>query len=308
MSAREKNKGKQSRREQALAVFRQAERDYLCPVCQENLILTEDGSFQCKKGHCFDLSAKGHVNFVPNQKPVNYSRELFENRKRVFDDGFYDAVIEELSEVLGSYAASHETPVKVLDVGCGEGYYSIRFTEEEKLRDSCRFYAMDLSKDAILLAARSSAPVGFMVADLAHLPWKRKRIGVLLNILTPANYAEYFRVLAEDGILAKVIPGEHYLKEVRQAASAQLLNKAYDNTEVLSYFEEHAELLERRTVLTELSVNQEQAEAFLRMTPMTYHVDLSKVDAGEIRRITIHLEILIGCPKKSPLTRGGKKV
>lgn len=300
MSVREKSKRKQSRREQALEVFRQAERDYLCPVCQENLILTENGSFRCKKGHCFDLSAKGHVNFIPNQKPVNYSRELFENRKRVFDDGFYDAVITELSEVISGYAASHETPenpVKVLDVGCGEGFYSIRFAQEEKLRDSCRFYAMDLSKDAILLAVRGSAPVGFIVADLAHLPWKRKRIGILLNILTPANYGEYFRVLAEDGILVKVIPGEHYLKEVRQAASAQLLNKDYDNTEVLSYFEEHAELLERRTVLTELPVNREQAEAFLRMTPMTYHVDLSKVNAAEIRRITIHLEILIGRAK-----------
>ncbi len=308
MSDREKSKGKQSRRQQALAVFQEAERDYLCPVCQENLILWEGGSFRCKKGHCFDLSAKGYVNFIPNQKPVNYGRELFENRKKVFSDGFYDGVIRELAEVIERCGASHEHPINVLDVGCGEGFYSIRLAREEGLKERCRFYAMDISKDAIRLAVKESAPVGFMVADLAHLPWKRKRIDVLLNILTPANYAEYFRVLAEDGVLIKVIPGEDYLKEVRQAASDQLLNKEYDNTEVLSYFQEHAELLERRTVRRELPVSREQAEAFLRMTPMTYHVDLSKVKAEEIHTITIHLELLIGCPKKTALTTKEKTV
>ena len=37
-----------------------------------------------------------------------------------------------------------------------------------------------------------------------------------LNILTPSNYQEFMRVLAPEGSLVKVIPGNDYLAELRQ--------------------------------------------------------------------------------------------
>lgn len=352
--------GKKSRRDQSWELFQESKADFLCPECRENLILDQQGSFRCKKGHCFDLSAKGYVNFIPGQKPVNYGKELFEYRQRVFEQGFYQSAAEEIEEILirrlglsdswegtASYgkaaasskkekrnktslnsekkavlsdlqmkAASSASEKKViLDVGCGEGYYSRwlvrssespglsperpqRFSESPGLSEACRFFSMDIAKDAIRLAAQKGEGLGLMIADLARLPLKRNRVDALLNILTPANYQEFFRVLKPDGFLIKVIPGSQYLREVRNAVSQQLIHKEYSNQSVMEYFREHAELLERRTVLQTFPVDEETAGAFFRMTPMTGQVDFSKVRQEDMKTITIHLEILVGRPRR----------
>lgn len=336
------HRGKKSRRDQAWELFQESKTDFLCPECRENLILDQQGSFRCKKGHCFDLSAKGYVNFIPGQKLVNYGKELFEYRQRVFDQGFYQSAAEEIEEILirrlglsAFYAGAmkqassekekrNETSLNlekkaalsdlqkkaassplgkkvILDVGCGEGYYSrwlARSFESPGLSEVCRFFSMDIAKDAIRLAAQKGEGLGLMIADLARLPLKRNRVDALMNILTPANYQEFFRVLKPDGFLIKVIPGSQYLREVRNAVSQQLIHKEYSNQSVMEYFREHAELLERRTVLQTFPVDEETAGAFLRMTPMTGQVDISKVRQEDMKTITIHLEILVGRPRR----------
>lgn len=364
------HRGKKSRRDQAWELFQESKTDFLCPECRENLILDQQGSFRCKKGHCFDLSAKGYVNFIPGQKLVNYGKELFEYRQRVFDQGFYQSAAEEIEEILirrlglsAFYAGAmkqassekekrNETSLNlekkaalsdlqkkaassalgkkvILDVGCGEGYYSRwlarsfespgllpewperfsespglpperpeQFSESPGLSEACRFFSMDIAKDAIRLAAQKGEGLGLMIADLARLPLKRNRVDALMNILTPANYQEFFRVLKPDGFLIKVIPGSQYLREVRNAVSQQLIHKEYSNQSVMEYFREHAELLERRTVLQTFPVDEETAGAFLRMTPMTGQVDISKVRQEDMKTITIHLEILVGRPRR----------
>ena len=51
------------------------------------------------------------------------------------------------------------------------------------------------------LAAKSDASwkVNWFVGDLAHLPIQSKSIEVILDIFSPANYAEFERVLKAEG-------------------------------------------------------------------------------------------------------------
>ncbi len=65
-----------------------------------------------------------------------------------------------------------------------------------------------------------------MIGDLANLPLLDNSIDILLNLLSPANYQEFARVLKPGGLLIKVIPGSEYLKEVRQALQIQAPERA----------------------------------------------------------------------------------
>ena len=74
------------------------------------------------------------------------------------------------------------------------------------------FYGLDNSKDAIELAVKEDKLNPYMVANLANLPFKDGSVSCILNILTPANYEEFFRVLGDDGYLIKIIPNAKLLK------------------------------------------------------------------------------------------------
>ena len=80
------------------------------------------------------------------------------------------------------------------------------------------FYAFDLSKESIQLAAKSDHEwkVKWFVGDLARLPLLDQSMDLLLDIFSPANYQEFKRVLAPDGRLIKVIPTPSHLQEIRQ--------------------------------------------------------------------------------------------
>ena len=78
------------------------------------------------------------------------------------------------------------------------------------------------------LAAKSDASwkVNWFVGDLTHLPIQSKSIEVILDIFSPANYAEFERVLKAEGVIIKVVPTSSHLKEIRQLAQDQLTKQS----------------------------------------------------------------------------------
>jgi len=55
------------------------------------------------------------------------------------------------------------------------------------------------------------------VGDLRRLPFADGTFSAVLDVMTPANYDEFRRVLSPDGMLVKVYPGQDYLREIRAA-------------------------------------------------------------------------------------------
>ena len=161
---------------------------FACPICQLNLELVGT-SFKCPKGHSFDLAKFGYVNLAPQIKQSkDYDKENFQNRQLILEAGFYEPILTAIGQKIPTSDA------RILDIGCGEGYYS------RKLQEACpkaTFYAFDLSKESVQLAAKSDASwkVNWFVGDLAHLPIQSKSMEVILDIFSPANYAEFERVI-----------------------------------------------------------------------------------------------------------------
>jgi len=71
---------------------------FSCPICQENLALVES-SLKCSNRHSFDLAKFGYVNLAPQIKQsANYDKENFQNRQQILEAGFYQAILEGISD------------------------------------------------------------------------------------------------------------------------------------------------------------------------------------------------------------------
>ena len=262
---------------------------FACPICRENLTLVES-SLKCNNRHSFDLAKFGYVNLAPQIKQsANYDKENFQNRQQILEAGFYQAILEAVSDLL----ATNPSAKIVLDIGCGEGFYSRKLQESHSGKT---FYAFDISKDSVQIAAKSEPnwAVNWFVGDLARLPIKDASMDILLDIFSPANYGEFRRVLSKDGILIKVIPTENHLKEIRQRIQDQLTNKDYSNQEIKNHFQEHFTILSSQTASLTKTITAEQLQALLSMTPLLFHIDQSKIDWSQLTEITIEAEILVG--------------
>ena len=262
---------------------------FACPICQENLTLVES-SLKCEHRHSFDLAKFGYVNLAPQIKQsANYDKENFQNRHQILEAGFYQAILEGVSDLL----ATNPSAKTVLDIGCGEGFYSRKLQESHSDKI---FYAFDISKDSVQIAAKSepNRAVNWFVGDLARLPIKDASMDMLLDIFSPANYGEFQRVLSKDGTLIKVIPTENHLQEIRQMVQGQLTKKDYSNQDIKEHFQEHFSIQSSQIASLTKPITAEQRQALLSMTPLLFHVDQSKIDWSQLTEITIEAEILVG--------------
>ena len=262
---------------------------FSCPICQEDLTLVES-SLKCSNRHSFDLAKFGYVNLAPQiRQPANYDKENFQNRQQILEDGFYQTILEGISDLL----ATKSSAKTILDIGCGEGFYSRKLQESHSEKT---FYAFDISKDSVQIAAKSEPnwAVNWFVGDLARLPIKNASMDILLDIFSPANYGEFRRVLSQNGILIKVIPTENHLKEIRQMVQDHLTKKDYSNQDIKEHFQEHFTIQSSQIASLTKPITPEQRQALLSMTPLLFNIDQTKIDWSKLTEITIEAEILVG--------------
>lgn len=260
-----------------------------CPICGKK-IRFHAGGLVCKKEHRFDISAKGYVNFLQSSKPLKgYDRDFFESRHRFFRDCYYDHI----SDAVISAALGHSPLEVVMDAGCGEGFYAARLCDQV----DAQILAFDIATEAIKVAARNPAPVKWLASDITNIPVKDGMVDCILDVFTPANYGEFIRVLKEDGIVIKVVPGEHHLQELREAAKNQIRNREYSNDDVLEYFADHFEVVSSELASKTMPIEGDALADLIRMTPLLFDVDKTAVDTSRIREITVEGQVLVGRKK-----------
>ena len=256
-----------------------------CPKCGAPLAAA-GGSLRCPGGHCYDVSAKGYVHFLPGKKqPRGYDGEFFRNRRLILEAGFYRHVESAVLQALNEAA-----PGRVLDAGCGEGRYALAAQA-----DGREIFGLDASAEAIRTAASGGNPVRWMVADLANLPFRDGVMDAVLDIFTPANYAEFQRVLKPGGTLIKAVPGAAHLQELRGQLEGRLRSgAAYDNTDVLDWFRQRFGDFRQVQARATLPITPAQLDAFLRMTPLAFGLTEAERAALKTGCITVDAAVLIG--------------
>lgn len=255
-----------------------------CPLCGEPMAL-QGSSLRCGRGHSFDVSAKGYVNLMRRAVRDDYDAGFFEARSRILEAGFYRHVLDALLEALDGT----EPAGPVLDAGCGEGYYA----KALDLRAGVPVIGLDTSRDAIARAARGGNGVCWLVSDVANLPVRDRALGCILNIFTPANYAEFTRALAGGGRLVKIVPGPLHLRELRDLAGDRLRHATHSNRRVVEHLERHMVLERRLRARATYEVALDQVDDLLRMTPLMFGVDTDTLPRDQVRSVTVDAELLI---------------
>lgn len=228
-----------------------------------------------------------------NTRNTNYGKDLFVSRKEIFRLGYYEAVSNLLINITKELILN-KSNVNILDVGCGEGYYTYRMGQDHDLLEKCNFFALDLSKEGINLATQYSIPAIWCVADLVKMPFRSATMDMILDILTPANYHEFNRVLRKNGYIVKVIPGNDYLREIRELVSSKLINKENINSDTLKYSVENLKVVLRKHIKYEFPVGEGHLKHLLTMTPLANGRVPEELSGINLDKVTIDYEILVG--------------
>lgn len=262
---------------------------FRCPLCHSPL-RAGDTSLRCEKGHDFALSKKGYADFSPAAKAGAYDEALFDSRSRFISSGAYSELITALGDILAAYAPDGP----ILDAGCGEGSFLKALYPDPGVRPCL---GLDLARPGVQRAARGGGGWLWAVGDLSRLPIASGSLAAILNILSPANYPEFSRVLQPGGVVLKVVPGESYLAEVRDLAKDGLRSEAYSNERVVKLFSDRFQLLKMRELRRTFPLTADLARDLIAMTPLTQGIEKERLNTAALRSVTIHLHILVGRPR-----------
>ena len=254
---------------------------FACPICQESMTIQEQGRMVCLANHSFDIAKQGYINMLTHGAASKYSKELFESRKTVIDSGIYDEVEDKIIELI----APAQT---VLDTGCGEGSHLARIMAEKKGIG----VGIDIAKEGILAASRHYPEQIWCVGDLAKSPFEKSSFDAILNILSPANYEEFKRLLTPGGCVVKVVPQSGYLHELREQLYADSNKESYSNDQIVARFKESFMDVSVKRITYTIPLAIELVPALLEMTPMGWHKKESA--AIHLNEITIDVDILVG--------------
>lgn len=283
--------------QKAAELISKNEKLFKCPVCSCSMELKELNSVVCSLNHSFDISRKGYLDLLRSTSKIVYSKELFEARNRVCSEGFYDTLLEVIYNLLNKYKnrfREKRDSLNVLDAGCGEGSHLYRLSHILGDKLSCNLFGFDISKEAINIASNNNSDIIWTVADLTHIPFKDKNFDIILNILSPANYGEFERILKEDGLIIKVIPESMYLGELREAVYQ---NKSYSNKSVVDYFSDKLTIEEAQNIRYRFPIYKELLPHLIKMTPLTWNERIEneeRLKKIDISYITVDLKILTG--------------
>ncbi len=242
-----------------------------CPVC--NTIFTRNNKVLiCSNHHSFDISSEGYVNLLRKKLPGD-AKEMLVARRDFLQQGHYQPLSDLINELVYAHVSSSTSPLNILDAGCGEGYYLARLQQSLLARnDQVQCTGLDISKDAIRMAAKRYKQACFVVANIKErLVFVDDAMQVVLNIFAPRNPAEFARVLASGGLLLVVIPGSDHLQQLR--ATLHLLNIEEDKEQkVVAQFSPLFDFVAASPLRYTLEFGRKEIMQALMMTPNYWHL------------------------------------
>jgi len=204
-----------------------------CPVCGEELNKIEK-TYRCKNNHTFDMGKQWYVNLhMSNEKRSKNpgdDKNMIISRKNFLEKGYYKKISESLNKIILNEIEG-KNKMNILDIGCGEGYYTNLI--KEKLDDTDienHIVGIDISKDGIIVAARSYKNIEWIVASGSKLPIKSDSLDYIICMFSYIDPKEYKRVLKKGGKLITVSTGEYHLVEIKEVVYDKLKMDYYRPT------------------------------------------------------------------------------
>ncbi|MGE7825845.1 putative RNA methyltransferase [Paenibacillus sp. NPDC093718] len=277
------------------------EKMFQCPICGGAIKVERMASLECENRHCYDISRQGYVNLLNHSSKTKYDKALFEARKTISGSGFFGPMVEAVTSRLIQAMKSRESrkSVRLLDAGCGEGSHLsaiLRKLREQRMVPDVLGVGMDIAKEGIVMAAKTSPDPIWCVADLSQSPFADQQFDYILNILSPSNYSEFRRLLTSDGMLVKVIPGSMYLQELRALFYTGTGKETYSNDGTMELFSRNFERIEFDELRYCVILDSDQMKQLIHMTPLSWSISpevIERMPDGEME-VTADFTLLYG--------------
>lgn len=247
---------------------------YQCPICQHALSFSEQPSstsrWYCQNNHSFDLAKEGYVNLMPVQH--KHSKEpgdnplMMQSRRAFLESGHYTPLSDAVNHLFLTNMA--ETAQTLLDIGCGEGYYTSSLATALQQKQPMQVYGLDIAKNAIKSAAKRYKHVNFCVASSYRLPFMDHSIDGILRIYAPSEANELTRVTSDNAILIAVTPAPNHLKQLKALIYSDVTLHSEEQEEIAGF-----NLLHRERLSYLMHLNKADRLNLLQMTPFAWRAD-----------------------------------
>ena len=254
---------------------------FICPLCKQKLFKVNN-SLKCLGSHSFDFAKQGYVNLLMSNasgKRHGDDRLMVEARSRFLNKGYYDALRQTASTILGADNI-------VLDAGCGEGYYTSALGANPALK----MFGFDISREMVRLAAKRGNGTYF-VANMASIPVADASMDYAIHLFAPFQERSFSQALRPGGHLFTVVPGRFHLWELKQT----LYETPYENDEMLPATDQLVPVSCHKVSARICLASQEDIQAVFRMILYyfrTYASDKEKLLSLE--RLETQIEFVIG--------------
>ncbi|MDN6320046.1 MAG: methyltransferase domain-containing protein [Marinobacter sp.] len=269
-----------------------------CPL--DGFSLQKNGnSWQCSAGHSFDIARQGYVHLLPVQNKRSRNpgdnKEMVAARHRFLCAGFYQPIAEALSQAVFPDGFS-ESAIRCLDAGCGDGYYMRHLACNAPKNTDLVLMGLDISKWAVLSAAKQDRNPAWVVGSNANLPVLPETLDRILCLFGFPVYPEFARVLKPGGEVVQVDAGPNHLKELREVIYAELKQPNKGQEAAPDGFTN----LETSVVRYNLPLpDKSSINDLLAMTPHLYRANSEGLArAAELESLTVTVEATIRRIKK----------
>lgn len=255
----------------------------MCPICREALHL-EGKTWQCENRHSYDQAKQGYVNLHvvqhKNSKSPGDTPDAVAARRRFLQTGAYQPLQQAVSELLQSISAK-----AVLDIGCGEGYYTQAMADVVP-----QVVAVDIAKSAVQTAAKQAHQcnenhkvqnITWVVGTGAVLPVLDQSMEVCTSLFSPLPKVEMLRVLKKQGYLIIVTPAPQHLFAMREALFDEV--KAHEPDKFVTQMSPEFSLISEQIITTDLDLDQQQLKDLIAMTPYAWKAKAYKRQALEVQ-------------------------
>lgn len=262
-----------------------------CPLDGQPLT-RQSTAWQCPQGHSFDIARQGYVHLLPVQKKRSKdpgdSKVMVAARQRFLNAGYYRCIADALKEAV---LPALPTGAACLDAGCGEGYYLRQLGQTVPDGIEMQVIGLDVSKWAVLSAAKQDPAPAWVVGTNAHIPVPDNSLDRVLCVFGFPVFDEFARILKPGGRLIMVDPGPDHLRELRDIIYTSVTERPAGARAAPESFQE----VIRKTVCE--SIELEDASSIADMLAMTPHLYRAPAEglarAAELTRLQLTIDVRI---------------
>ena len=240
--------------------------DFVCPICRGTLTVDENRIKRCSHGHSFDRARQGYYNYLVGSSGGTHgdNADMVLARRAFLGAGYYAPLRERISAIVSGALPSCGA---VLDVGCGEGYYTTGVSSTLAARgDGAEVLAFDISREAVRRLAPLDRSISAAVASAYSMPIADESIDLAMLVFSPLAREEIHRILRTGGSFVMAIPAENHLFGLKSA----IYKTPYKNTVEDSALEGFTLVSSERISYNITLKSKDEIRSLFMMTPYAY--------------------------------------